>query len=168
MQSGTTFTSSHFTDSHFRFSTECSGPSNWGGLCRNGSKQSPIDISSTTAQHDSNLGAFNLLSYNAKPSGVNFTATNDGHTLVVSFDPFVYNVSGGGLTDTFTTAQFHLHWGSVNTQGSEHYLDGAKFPAEVLFILTNFLAYFVSRIFSVATSFTDSQGGPDLRFGACA
>ena len=130
MQSGTTCTSLHFTNSHFCFSTEYSGPSNWGGLCT-GSKQSPIDINSTTAQYDSNLGAFTLLNYNARPSGVNFTATNNGHTLVVSFEPFVYNVSGGGLTGTFTTAQFHLHWGSVNTQGSEHYLDGAKFPAEV-------------------------------------
>ena len=123
-------TSQIMTFNAFPFPLNHLGPKNWAGLCK-GSKQSPIDIKSGTAQHDSNLGAFTLLNYNAKPPGVNFTATNNGHTLKVSFDPFVYNVSGGGLTDTFTTAQFHLHWGSDDSKGSEHYLDGTKFPAEV-------------------------------------
>ena len=61
----------------------------------------------------------------------NFKGSNDGHTLKVSFDPHFYNVSGGGLTGTYTTVQFHLHWGSMSTNGAEHTVDGHRFPAEV-------------------------------------
>jgi len=35
------------------------------------------------------------------------------------------------LPGTFTTVQFHLHWGSNNTQGAEHGMDGIFYPAEV-------------------------------------
>ena len=40
-------------------------------------------------------------------------------------------VSGGGLVGNYTTAQFHLHWGPDNGQGSEHTLNGEQFAAEV-------------------------------------
>ena len=62
---------------------------------------------------------------------VKFTAMNNGHSFVISFPEDVYNVSGGGLTGVFTTAQLHLHWGSANTNGSEHFLDGKQYAAEV-------------------------------------
>ena len=81
-------------------------------------------------QYDPGLGALNLVNYGNTPA-VNFTAVNPGYTLKVEFPPYVYNVSGGGLPGTYTTVQFHLHWGSVNTQGSEHAVDGKHYPAEV-------------------------------------
>ena len=107
------------------------GPSNWPGSCPNGTEQSPIDINTTTAMYDSSLGEFTLVNYDNTPPGVNFTATNTGKGLKISFDSNVYNVSGGGLIGTYITFQFHLHWGSSNDKGSEHTVDGMMYPAEV-------------------------------------
>ena len=33
---------------------------------------------------------------------------------------FYFQVYGGGLPGIYQFAQFHLHWGSVDSQGSEH------------------------------------------------
>ena len=110
------------------------GPSNWPGSCPNGTEQSPIDINTTTVMYDSSLGEFTLVNYDNTPPGVNFTATNKGKGLEISFDSNVYNVSGGGLTGTYTTVQFHLHWGSSNDKGSEHTVDGMMYPAEVCYV----------------------------------
>lgn len=117
--------------------TAADGPSSWGGICRSGSKQSPIDIRTTAAMYDSSLGDFTLVNYANTPAGVNFTESNNGHSLKVSFDSHIYNVSGGGLPGVYTTVQFHLHWGSNNSQGSEHTLDGKKFSAELHFVSMN-------------------------------
>ena len=110
------------------------GPDNWDGVCATGRKQSPIDIKTNTAMYDSNLGGFTLVNYDTTQAGVNFTAKNDGTTLKISFDSNVYNVSGGNLPGTFTTVQFHLHWGSNNSRGSEHTMDGMMYPAEVCYV----------------------------------
>ena len=109
------------------------GPSNWPGVCPNGTQQSPIDINTTTVMCDSSLGEFTLVNYDSTP-GVNFTATNKGKGLEISFASHMYNVSGGGLTGTYTTVQFHLHWGSSNDKGSEHTVDGMMYPAEVCYV----------------------------------
>ena len=93
-------------------------------------KQSPIDIKSADETYDSDLGAFSLKNYDEKLN-MSFTATNTGHSLKVGFTEKVYNVSGGGLKDIYTTVQFHLHWGSDNSKGSEHKMNGKSYAAEV-------------------------------------
>ena len=40
-------------------------------------------------------------------------------------------VSGGGLPGAYHTMQLHFHWGSPLTNGSEHTVDGHRYPAEV-------------------------------------
>jgi len=40
--------------------------------------------------------------------------------------PKAFSISGGGLPGTYNLHSFHLHWGSVDTQGSEHTIDGKK------------------------------------------
>ena len=107
-----------------------SGPKNWGGICETGRKQSPIDIMTETTEYDRSLGGFTLLKYETTHSQ-NFTSFNNKHTLKVSLPPDYYKVSGGNLPGTFTTVQFHLHWGSDNTKGAEHGMDGMFYPAEV-------------------------------------
>ena len=62
---------------------------------------------------------------------MNFTASNNGHALKVAFPAKEYNVSGGGLNDIYTTFQLHLHWGSDNSKGSEHTMNGKSYAAEV-------------------------------------
>ena len=49
----------------------------------------------------------------------------------MQFPVGVYNVSGGGLKDVYTTVQFHFHFGPNNTVGSEHIVDGEHYAAEV-------------------------------------
>ncbi|XP_068680108.1 carbonic anhydrase 1-like [Montipora foliosa] len=113
-----------------------SGPDNWDGVCQSGKKQSPIDIDTSTVTYDSALGDFTLSNYDTKPSE-NFTIANTNHSLKVSFSPYIFNVSGGGLPGTFTTVQFHLHWGSDNNKGAEHGVNGMLYPAEIHFVSFN-------------------------------
>lgn len=43
------------------------------------------------------------------------------------------NVSGGDLSETYQSLQFHLHWGNGSSvPGSEHTVDGKRYPMEVL------------------------------------
>ena len=105
------------------------GPSNWTGKCASGTSQSPIKINSSASEYKS-FSAWNLYNFGNTPS-VNFTGTNNGHTLKISFPKFTYFVNGGGLSGNYTTAQFHLHWGTKDTQGSEHWLDDKQYAAEV-------------------------------------
>ena len=39
--------------------------------------------------------------------------------------------SGGSLASTFQVVQFHFHWGSNSSIGSEHSINGQTFPMEV-------------------------------------
>lgn len=41
-------------------------------------------------------------------------------------------VSGGGLQYNYSTLQFHFHWGSRDTNGSEHKVDSKRYPMEVI------------------------------------
>ncbi|XP_067033367.1 carbonic anhydrase-like [Acropora muricata] len=112
------------------------GPKNWNGTCASGQKQSPIDIMTNTTEYDTSLGGFTLLQYETKPSQ-KFTSSNNKHTLQVSLPSDYYKVSGGNLPGTFTTVQFHLHWGSDNTKGAEHGMNGMFYPAEIHFVSFN-------------------------------
>ena len=57
-----------------------------------------------------------------------------------------YFVSEGGLSAPYKAAQFHFHWGNVNTVGSEHTVDGKQYPAEASVGDFNLnVAYFWSR-----------------------
>ena len=106
------------------------GPAHWGGYCKTGKKQSPIDIESAKATYDKNLGAFKLTNYD-KILNVNFSIENNGHALTVGLSDGDYKVSEGGLTSVYKTVQFHFHWGSSNTVGSEHTVNGKQYAAEV-------------------------------------
>lgn len=112
------------------FPVTCTGPAKWGGDCQTGMKQTPIDIISKNTTLKDDFDSFDLKNYDMTPN-VKFTAVNNGHSFVISFPEDVYNVSGGGLDGVFTTVQFHAHWGSTNMKGSEHFLDGDKYAAEV-------------------------------------
>lgn len=119
-----------FAPTHLLRPDFLAGPKNWGQVCPSGKSQTPIDIKSEDTTWKKDFGAFNLLNYDQTPS-FNFSALNNGHTFQISFEEKYYNVSGGGLNGTFTTVQFHLHWGETNAKGSEHYLDGTQYAAEV-------------------------------------
>lgn len=77
-----------------------------------------------------NMDPFKLTNYDKMPTA-NYTLKNNGHTLQVDFSEKFFNVSGGGLKGVYTTVQYHLHWGSDKSQGSEHTMDNKAYPAEV-------------------------------------
>ncbi|XP_055957679.1 putative carbonic anhydrase 3 [Patella vulgata] len=39
-------------------------------------------------------------------------------------------ISNGGLSEQYKLAQFHFHWGSDDTKGSKHQLNGKTYPVE--------------------------------------
>ncbi|XP_031556903.1 carbonic anhydrase 2-like [Actinia tenebrosa] len=102
----------------------------------NGSSQSPINIETSKTTHAS-LGQLTLTKFDTVPTGAKFKVTNNGHSYSVFLAPNTFSVSEGGLTGEFTTVQFHFHWGSDNNKGSEHTVDGKKYPAEMHFVSFN-------------------------------
>ncbi|XP_030829642.1 carbonic anhydrase 14 [Strongylocentrotus purpuratus] len=101
-----------------------------GSYC-NGTSQSPININTSIAIHI-DLGSLSPDGYTeANP---NLEIVNNGHGITVQLHEAVeafYTLSGGGLPTTYTASQFHFHWGSINSQGSEHLINSNAFPAEL-------------------------------------
>ncbi len=60
-----------------------------------------------------------------------------------------FHVDGGGLTGSYEVFQFHTHWGSDDTKGSEHTLDGKSYPAEVRGLLISFVMCIPTKFCSV-------------------
>ena len=48
--------------------------------------------------------------------------------------PDVIEFINDGSKEAISLIQFHFHWGENNYQGSEHYIDGHKYAAEVFFL----------------------------------
>lgn len=45
--------------------------------------------------------------------------------------PVTPSISGSNFKEKYNLIQFHFHWGFNPYQGSEHKLDGNKYPLEV-------------------------------------
>ncbi|XP_029312806.1 carbonic anhydrase 4-like [Cottoperca gobio] len=105
--------------------------SRWGTiapLC-SGSRQSPINIVSTSATADSNLTEFTFTNYNSKTALT--MIENTGKTVKVSLAAGV-KISGGGLPESYDSLQFHLHWGNGSSvPGSEHTVNGKRYSMEL-------------------------------------
>uniref|UniRef100_A0A914LCP4 Carbonic anhydrase n=2 Tax=Meloidogyne TaxID=189290 RepID=A0A914LCP4_MELIC len=110
------------------------GPNNWGGLCKNGKKQSPVDIVTKDLQKSCFTKLW-VINYNMRG---NVVVENNGHGVEVSgFEkwnplnrPFM---ARGGLPDQYGLTQFHFHW-STSLNGSEHTVNGKHYDAEVHFV----------------------------------
>jgi len=100
-------------------------------LC-NGTVQSPINIDTDNVTGmDFSTFEFSI-GYKFVQKG---PLINNGHTLHYSADESMgASISGGPLNDSYTLNQFHLHWGSVRGQGSEHTVNGQSFDAELHFV----------------------------------
>ncbi|XP_013859217.1 carbonic anhydrase 15 isoform X2 [Austrofundulus limnaeus] len=59
-----------------------------------------------------------------------WTLENDGHSVVLRVGSGMA-VSGGGLPGTYHTVQLHFHWGGPASNGSEHTVDGHRYPMEM-------------------------------------
>jgi carbonic anhydrase len=109
--------------------------------CAGGSSQSPIDINTNETVSES----FPLFVFSSKyNSNEIFKLINNGHQVAATLADHTYGQSekdlwftGGGLTGQFYFVNFHLHWGNNDRHGSEHEIDGYRFPAEAHFVFKN-------------------------------
>ncbi|XP_042892386.1 carbonic anhydrase 1-like [Penaeus japonicus] len=112
------------------------GPENWATLFPNfcaGSSQSPIALNGLEATATSSSDAWVLEKYDTVPDDMKIE--NNGHSAKVAWTitdvTQLPSVSGGKLGGKYTFAQFHFHWGSISTQGSEHTINGIAYAAEL-------------------------------------
>lgn len=132
-----------------------SNTSSWGVIypSAKGRNQSPIDIVSSLCEYDDSL--------QNNPFEINFDLNcfielkNNGHTFVVSAAADTSSVSGGLLANSYKFAQFHMHWGLNESSGSEHFVDGGSFAAEMHFVYWNDSKY---SCFETAAQSTSHDG----------
>lgn len=68
--------------------------------------------------------------YNNAGSGKQFKVENNGHSFQIDVASVDASITLKDMA-TYKLQQFHFHWGSDNTKGSEHQIDSKKYPAEV-------------------------------------
>ncbi|XP_070182930.1 carbonic anhydrase 2-like, partial [Littorina saxatilis] len=121
-----TYTGEHGVDQWAKdFPSYCSGQS-----------QSPIDLEASQVTYDSDLQPFTFSNFD-NTNGITWTLLNNGHAAQVSIGSGTMQVSGGSLGGTYQVAQFHFHWGSDSTKGSEHTVNGLAYPMELHIVCFN-------------------------------
>ncbi|CAB1318387.1 unnamed protein product [Coregonus sp. 'balchen'] len=89
---------------------------------------SPINLDHHMTRNES-LEALHLDGFHTVHTG-HWKLKNNGHSVVLEVGNGM-SVSGGGLPGTYHTIQLHFHWGSLNTNGSEHTVDRHRYPMEM-------------------------------------
>ncbi|MED6259920.1 hypothetical protein ATANTOWER_015457 [Ataeniobius toweri] len=89
---------------------------------------SPINLDHHMVRNNS-LGPLHLEGFDEIQTG-HWTLENDGHSVLLQVGSGMA-VSGGGLPGVYHTIQLHFHWGGPATNGSEHTVDGRRYPMEM-------------------------------------
>lgn len=107
----------------------CDGPSKWHTVYANcgGEKQSPINIVTRKTESHPTLKPFTFEGYDRAQDVL---VKNNGHSVQTALPPGM-RIMGAGLADVYKAVQFHLHWGSDGEAGSEHTIDGERYPMEL-------------------------------------
>jgi len=117
------------------------GPSTWANNvpAAGGKMQSPIDIVTKDAVFDEELSRNPLrMSHSADCAN---DLINTGSSVQVTYDLAGSSLEGGPLKNKYQLAQFHFHWGTESTKGSEHTVDGTRFAEEVHLVHVNIEKY---------------------------
>uniref|UniRef100_G3NMV1 Carbonic anhydrase n=1 Tax=Gasterosteus aculeatus aculeatus TaxID=481459 RepID=G3NMV1_GASAC len=107
------------------------GPDKWADNfpIANGPRQSPIDIAPDASSYDAALKPLRL---KYDPSTC-LEILNNGHSFQVTFadDTDSSTLKDGPVSGIYRLKQFHFHWGASDDKGSEHTVNGTKYPAEL-------------------------------------
>ncbi|CAH8580080.1 unnamed protein product [Schistosoma mattheei] len=118
--------------SEWSYSNILTGPETWNHHYRNmcsGYYQSPIDLKSDISILDLRLKT--VVIYRNTSVAETTTITNNGHSADVTFSQNTWFISFDGLRDyKYEIAKMHFHWGNTDDRGSEHTIDGIRFPLE--------------------------------------
>ncbi|XP_021104127.1 carbonic anhydrase 9 isoform X2 [Heterocephalus glaber] len=90
--------------------------------------QSPVDIRPELTSFRHALGPLQLLGFELQPRP-ELRLRNNGHTVQLTLTPGLEMALSPGRE--YRALQLHLHWGSSDRPGSEHTVDGQRFPAEI-------------------------------------
>ncbi|KAH0503787.1 Carbonic anhydrase 9 [Microtus ochrogaster] len=90
--------------------------------------QSPIDIRPEQTSFCRALQPLELLGYELQPLP-ELSLQNNGHTVHLTLPPGLKMALGPG--QEYRALQLHLHWGTSDHPGSEHTVNGHRFPAEI-------------------------------------
>ncbi|KAK8394066.1 hypothetical protein O3P69_006338 [Scylla paramamosain] len=110
-------------------------PPNWPKsfpICGSDVRQSPVALVAADA-----VGEFPRLTLGFKNYGVppaSMILFNNGHTAQANpiFAPGKEaTIQGGDLDGKYQILQFHFHWGATDALGSEHTIEGKRFPLEI-------------------------------------
>ncbi|XP_011687171.1 PREDICTED: carbonic anhydrase-related protein 10-like [Wasmannia auropunctata] len=112
-----------------------SGPLFWSmkpewRLCEEGKRQSPINIEHARVTFKSTL----LQPLHLDEHRINGVLANTGHGVVFTVENDTRHpvkMSGGTLDYHYQFHEIHLHFGSNDSIGSEHTIDGRAFPVEL-------------------------------------
>lgn len=110
------------------------GPDKWHKdypVANEGKRQSPIDIITDKAIDATSASTEKPLKwcYNTKHC---LNIENTGSSWKVNVNGCGSSLSGGPLMDSeYELWQFHAHWGSDNSKGSEHTIDGKEYASEL-------------------------------------
>jgi len=112
------------------YATVANWPTLFPDFC-SGIRQSPINVDRFGSRYEKNLFPMRFHNYDVVPSKM--TATNNGHTVTVTFETSALpQISKGNLPGLgYTLAQYHLHWGADGTKGSEHTINSIRYPMEL-------------------------------------
>uniref|UniRef100_A0A672ZK71 Carbonic anhydrase n=1 Tax=Sphaeramia orbicularis TaxID=375764 RepID=A0A672ZK71_9TELE len=107
----------------------CLEPGHWAAQFPScgGLRQSPINIVTSKVHINSALPPFDFIGHTNK---MNITVENKGHSAHFTL-PQSVRLAGGALPGHYRAAQFHFHWGGNGRPGSEHTIDGERFPMEL-------------------------------------
>ncbi|XP_029776096.1 carbonic anhydrase 9 isoform X1 [Suricata suricatta] len=90
--------------------------------------QSPVDIRPELAAFCPALQPLELTGFELPPLP-ELRLRNNGHTVQLILPPGLEMALGPG--QEYRALQLHLHWGAADRPGSEHTVDGHRFPAEI-------------------------------------
>ncbi|GAA50296.1 Carbonic anhydrase 6 [Clonorchis sinensis] len=140
-----------------QFSSEWSHTDTWSWNLSfpscSGHYQSPVDLRSRNAVYNSQLGPIQFVAAPGfQPNNVFYDVLNNGHTVVILFDEDQWNAVITPDGDQYEIMQMHFHWGSTDGRGSEHLLEGRRFPMETHIVSYN------KRLYSTRV---DAIAGPN-------